>query len=94
MKHRFFVKLYSRYGEYFPEYCNYFGIPLIMKKAIYGMTNSGKIFADELTNRLIDKVGFRQPNYQISIYYKYEKYGSKLVVLYYVNDCVYCYTSE
>ena len=26
-KHRFFLKLDSRYGEYFPNYANYFGIP-------------------------------------------------------------------
>ena len=30
----------------------------------------------------------------MSIYYKYAPYGSKIVVLYYVDDCVYWYTSE
>ena len=30
----------------------------------------------------------------MSINYKYEPYGSKLVVLYYVDDCVYLYTYE
>ena len=28
------------------------------------------------------------------VYYKYEPYGSKLVVLFYVDDCVYWYTCE
>ena len=28
------------------------------------------------------------------IYYKYASDGSKIVVLSYVDDCVYCYTSE
>ena len=28
------------------------------------------------------------------IYYKYETYGTKIVVLYYVDDCVYWYTYE
>ena len=41
-KHRVFVKVYRRYGDYFPEYCNYFGIPLIQKKSMYGMDNYGK----------------------------------------------------
>ena len=50
VKHRVFVKLDSRYGEYFPEYANYFGRPLRLKKSMYGMNNSGKIFADDLTN--------------------------------------------
>ena len=30
----------------------------------------------------------------MSIYYKYAPYGSKIVVLSYVDDCVYWYTSE
>ena len=58
------------------------------------MTNSGNIFADETTDGLIYKAGFKQSHCQISIYYKYEPYGSKLVVLSYVDDCVYLYTSE
>ena len=32
VKHRFFVKLGSRYGEKSPEYANYFGRQLIPKK--------------------------------------------------------------
>ena len=30
----------------------------------------------------------------MSIYYKYAPYGSKIVVLSYVDDCVYWYTNE
>ena len=30
----------------------------------------------------------------MSIYYKYAPYGSKIVVLYYVDDYVYWYTNE
>ena len=30
----------------------------------------------------------------MSIYYKYEPDGSKIVVLSYVDDCVHCYTNE
>ena len=49
VKKRVFVKLYSRYADYFPEYSNYFERALILLKFVYGMTNSGKLFADELT---------------------------------------------
>ena len=49
VKNRVFVKLDSRYADYFPEYSNYFGRALILLKSMYGMTNSGKIFSDELT---------------------------------------------
>ena len=49
VKNGVFVKLDSRYEEYFPEYSNYFGRALILLKFMYGMTNYGKLFADELT---------------------------------------------
>ena len=62
-------------------------------KSMYGMTNSGKLFADELTEQLLD-AGFIQSQFQMSIYYKYAPDGSKIVVLSYVDDCVYWYTYE
>ena len=58
------------------------------------MTNYGKLFSDELTNFLIDESGFNQYTCQMYIYYKYVLDGSKLVVLYYVYDCVYWYKFE
>ena len=89
-----FLNLESRYGEYLPEYANYSGIPLILNKSMYGINNPVKIFGDELINCLIDVVGFNYPKYQMSIYYKYSLDGSKLVLLYYIGDCVYLYTYE
>ena len=58
------------------------------------MTNYGKIFADELTNWLINETGFKQSKFVMSVYYNYETDEYKLVVLYYVDDCVYLYTYE
>ena len=55
---------------------------------MYGMAKSGKLFADELTEWLIE-AGFIHSQCQMSIYYKYAPAGSKIVVLYYVDDCVY-----
>ena len=55
---------------------------------MYGMNNSGKLFADEITEWLIEEV-FMQSQCQMSIYYKYAPDGSKIVVLSYVDDCVY-----
>ena len=59
---------------------------------MYGMTNSGKLFSDELTEWLLE-AGFTQSQCQMYIYYKYALYGSKIVVLSYVDDCVYWYTN-
>ena len=49
VKNRVFVKLYIGYTDYFPEYEKYFGRALRLLKSMYGMTNYGKLFADELT---------------------------------------------
>ena len=57
------------------------------------MTNYGKLFFDELIEWLHEE-GFIQSQCQMFIYYKYAPYGTRIVVLYYVDDCVYWYTSE
>ena len=60
VKHIVSVKLNSRYGEYLPEYSNYFRIQLILNKSMYGINNSGKLFDDELTNWLNYESGFNK----------------------------------
>ena len=55
VNNRVFVKLYMRYADYFPEYAQYFGRALKLLKSMYGMTKSGKLFADELTEWLIEE---------------------------------------
>ena len=57
-------------------------------KSMYGLTNSGKLFAVELKEWLLE-AGFIQSQCQMSICYKYAPDGSKIVVLYYFYDCVY-----
>ena len=60
---------------------------------MYGMTNSGKLFADELKEWL-HEAGFIQYQCQMSIYHKYVPDVSKIVVLSYVDECVYWYKNE
>ena len=60
---------------------------------MYGMTKSGKLFADELTECLI-AAGFIKSQFQMYIYYKYAPDGSNFFVLSDVDDCVYWYTNE
>ena len=93
VKNREFVKLDSRYEDYFPEYSNYFVRALRLLKSMYGMNNSRNLFAGELIEWLLE-AGFIQYQFHMSIYYKYAPYGTKIDVLYYVYDCVYWYTSE
>ena len=66
---------------------------MILLESLYGMTNSGKLFSDELTEWLLE-AGFIKSQCQMSIYYKYAPDGTKIVVLSYVDDCVYWYTYE
>ena len=66
VKNRVFFKLDIRYTNYFPEYEQYFGRALILLKFMYGMTNSGKFFSDELTEWLLE-AGFIQAQYHMSI---------------------------
>ena len=48
-----------RYAAYFPEYSQYFVRALKVLKSMYGMTNSGKLFAYEMTEWIIEE-GFMQ----------------------------------
>ena len=48
VKNKIFFKLDIRYTYYFPEYSKYFGRDLRLLNSMYGMTNSGKLFSDEL----------------------------------------------
>ena len=93
VKNRVFVKLENRYADYFPEYSNHFVISLRLLKSMYGMINSGNLFADELTEWLLES-SFIKSKCQMSIYYKYVPDGTNVFVLYYVDDCIYWYTSE
>ena len=60
---------------------------------MYGITNFGKLFDNDLTYCLLEP-GFIQSKYQMSIYYKYAPDGKNIVVLYYVYNFFYWYTSE
>ena len=50
------MKLDSRYSDYFLEYSSYFGRSLRLLKYMYGMTNYGKVSADESTEWLTEEV--------------------------------------
>ena len=62
-------------------------------KSMYGMTNYGNLYADDLIELFIEE-GSIQYQCQMYIYYKYATDGTITVVLSQVDDCVYWYTSE
>ena len=57
-----FIKLDIRYTDYFPEYAKYFGRALRFSNSMYGMNNSGELFADDLTEWLLE-AGFIQSQF-------------------------------
>ena len=57
------------------------------------MTTFKKLCSGELTEWLLE-AGFIQSQCQMFIYYKYAPYGTKIVVLPYVDDFIYWYTYE
>ena len=61
---------------------------------MYGIDNSVKLFPDVFINCLIDVAGFKKSQIQMSIYYKYASDGYNIVVLSYIDDCVFWYTYE
>ena len=65
---------------------------LILLKYMYGITNSGNLFAYELTYFLLES-GSIQTQWHVSIQYKYVPDGTNLF-LSYVNNFVYWYTYE
>ena len=81
VKNRLFVKLDMKYADYFPEYAQYFGRSLKILKSMYGMTNSGILFADELTEWLIEEC-FMQSQCQMSIHqvHTYSRWTSDIVI--------------
>ena len=54
VKNRLFMKLDSRYADYLPEYSSCFGRALRLLKCMYIINNSGKLFADKLTDWLLE----------------------------------------
>ena len=78
VKNIVFVKMDSRYVDYFPEYSNYFVRALRLLRSMYGMTYSGELFAYELTEWLLE-AGFIQSQCKMSIYYNYAPDGKKLL---------------
>eukprot|EP00957_Ditylum_brightwellii_P113118 8627277-Ditylum_brightwellii.AAC.1 len=70
-KGRFFIKLPEIYKQYFPTLSTYFGRPLRLRKAIYGLTLSGKLWVSEFLECLLSQ-GFTQSKAEPSHFILYK----------------------
>ena len=81
------------YGVFFPEFADYCGKPLLLKKAMYGMTLSGKYWYQVLMEFLIS-IGFIQSTVIKCLFFKKLTDGSVIFLLNYVDDMLYYGSSD
>jgi hypothetical protein len=90
---RHFVKLPIEYEEFFPEYTNYFGAPLLLNKGTYGMVFSGKLWNKEYTSWLLSQ-GFFQSKSDPSIFIQHYANAQWLKLIFLVDDMLYCGSND
>ena len=90
--HRTFVKLPSIYGDLFPEYRQYCGRPLRLKKSMYGTTTAGKDWGDD-HYEWMKSVGFVQSDVQGSLLWRINPDSTVIRVLNYIDDEIYYVTT-
>ena len=93
MRSRVFIKLPAIYGQLFPEYAAYCGKPVMLLKAMYGMTLSGKYWYEEFRDWLVS-VGFTQSSTCPVLFTRHEPDGSFLRIIFYIDDGLYFATSD
>ena len=85
---RVFIQMPSVYGELFPEFKEYCGVPLKLIKSMYGMTLSGKWWYQELQEYLISNQ-FDQSTIVRCLFCKVYLDGSVVSLLEYVDNMLY-----
>ena len=97
MKTKLFIKLPPEYANMMPEYKEYFNVPLLMDKSIYGLDIAHKVFADDLHEwlEMNNEIPFIHSEVDPSLYvYRGEDDGSFLYLICYVDDCLYFGSSD
>jgi len=82
----------ASYGEIWPEFKPYCGVPVRLAKSMYGMTLSGKTWYVELQEWLLSQ-GFQQSSIIKCLFWKTFPDGSVIKMLDYVDDLLYFGTS-
>ena len=92
VRSRVFIRMPASYGEIWPEFKPYCGIPVRLAKSMYGMTLSGKNWYVELQEWLLSE-GFQQSSVIKCFFWKTFPDGSVIKMLDYVDDLLYFGTS-
>eukprot|EP00957_Ditylum_brightwellii_P147452 11227961-Ditylum_brightwellii.AAC.1 len=89
---RFFIRLPDIYKQYFPTMSKYFGRPLRLRKVIYGLTLSGKLWVTEFSEWLLNQ-GFIQSKAEPAYFILYKDKKTWLRLIFYIDDML-CFGSN
>ena len=92
MQTRLFITLPPEYANIVPEYAEYFNVPLLLQKSIYGLDVAHKVFADDLHEWLETntEMPFIHSEVDPSLYiYRGSDVNTFLYLICYVDDCLY-----
>ena len=87
-----YVMLPSEWAELFPEYAEWFGTPLVLRKSAYGINSAGRLWAEELF-AWYTAYGFVQSENDPALFI-YRKGDDWVILLSYVDDSAYFCSSD
>jgi hypothetical protein len=90
---RHFVRISGELAKYFPEYAKWLGVPLRLKKGMYGISFAGKWWNDEFTSWLFSE-GFDQSKADPTFHVKYYPDGRYVKLIYHTDDMIYFGTDD
>jgi Reverse transcriptase (RNA-dependent DNA polymerase) len=86
MKERVFIKFSHHWKNYLPDNLHhYVDTPLLLKKALYGYTYSGKLLYDEQAE-FLESIGFRSVQVSPAIWVKNLPSNGLIMILQYSDD--------
>ena len=87
---RIFVKMPASWGKVLPKFSPYFGRPLLLKRALYGLTSAGRLFSQDLYEWLIYEYHFRMSDVDTALLvYRDQRSGHYIKLIQYCDDLLY-----
>jgi len=92
MKRRVFVRLPAEWAEHFPEFAEWLGVPLLLRKSAYGIDEAGRLWAETLFAWFVE-FGFVQSVVEPSLFY-YRQGDEWINLLSYSDDTLFTCSSD
>ena len=92
-RNRVFTMLPAEWKEFFPDLAEWFGVPLLLLKSLYGQTDSSKNWDLDQSEWLINDFGFKRCVGALSIYH-YQKDDTFMYLINAVDDQLYFTNNE